>query len=194
MEKFPLDFNIDRISGTPGRYDKHIQRMLSDMRGQFVDQDAYQKMMAEGDRILYEVYEIGRPGIAGELMQGISIIHAGKVGDEYFMTKGHFHSRLEMAEVYYCLMGQGMVIMETPEGGQSSRELGPDSVVYIPPRWAHRSVNTGQQDLIFFFVYPSDAGHNYGTIEEYGFGKLVVERDHRPAIIDNPRWVPPEAR
>jgi glucose-6-phosphate isomerase len=61
-------------------------------------------------------------------------------------------------------------------------------VLYVPPRWAHRSINTGTDDLITYFVYPGDAGHNYGTIETQGFCKLVVEQDGKPAIIDNPRW------
>ena len=58
----------------------------------------------------------------------------------------------------------------------------------MPPRWAHRSVNSGADDLITFFAYPGNAGHDYGTIEQNGFRKLVIERDGRPAIIDNPRW------
>jgi oxalate decarboxylase/phosphoglucose isomerase-like protein (cupin superfamily) len=48
------------------------------------------------------------------------------------------------------------------------------------PRWAHRSVNASlDEDLITFFIYPGDAGHDYGTIEQQGFRKLVVEQDWR---------------
>ena len=74
------------------------------------------RMLAEEDTLLYEVYEIKRPEVAGELLLGISIVHPGKVGAEFFMTKGHFHSVLETAEVYYCLKGEGFMVMETPEG------------------------------------------------------------------------------
>ena len=28
-----------------------------------------------------------------------------------------------------------------------------------------------------FFVYPGDAGHDYGTIEVKGFRKLIVEQE-----------------
>ena len=74
-------------------------------------------------------------------------------------------------------------------------EIRPGKVLYVPPRWAHRSVNTGAAaDLITFFVYPGHAGHDYGSIEKQGFRKLVVARDDRPAIVDNPRWTPPEER
>ena len=122
-------------------------------------------------------------------MYGTSIVHPGKVGDEYWMTKGHFHAVLETAEVYYCLQGEGMMVMETPEGDWAVEELRPGRVLYVPPRWAHRSVNTGaDQDLVTLYVYPAHAGHDYGTIQSRGFRKLVVERDGRPCVIDNPRW------
>jgi glucose-6-phosphate isomerase len=126
-------------------------------------------------------------------MNGISIVHPGKVGEEYFMTKGHFHTVLDTAEVYYCLKGEGVMVMETPEGEWSIEELHPGCVLYVPPRWAHRSVNTGQLvNLVTFFIYPGNAGHDYGTIEQQGFRKLVVERDGRVQVIDNPRWHPKE--
>jgi glucose-6-phosphate isomerase len=116
-------------------------------------------------------------------------VHPGKVGDEYFMTKGHFHAVLDTAEIYYCLQGEGMMVMEMPEGDWAVEELRPGKVLYVPPRWAHRSVNTSdKEELVTFFIYPAHAGHDYGTIESQGFRKLVVERDNQPCIVDNPRW------
>jgi glucose-6-phosphate isomerase len=80
------------------------------------------------------------------------------------------------------------MMMETPEGEWAAVELTPGKVLYVPPRWAHRSINVGKDDLITFFIYPGDAGHDYGTIEAKGFRKLMVERDGKPTIIDNPKW------
>jgi glucose-6-phosphate isomerase, archaeal len=195
MSDRPFTFGIHLPDGIPSSYDAHLTRKLSSMKGLYLDQAAYEAMMAQGDPLVYEVYEVKRPEIPGELQQGMSITHPGCVGDEYFMTKGHFHAVLETAEMYYCLEGQGVMVMETPEGDWSVEELRPGVVLYIPPRWAHRSVNTGREgDLVTFFVYPGNAGHDYGTIERDGFRKLMVERDGKPAIVDNPRWRPPEAR
>ena len=101
-------------------------------------------MLAEEDPMLYEVYEFNRPEVAGELLHGVSVIHPGLVGDEFFMTKGHFHSLLETAEVYYCLKGEGQMVMETPEGEWDVQPFTPGAVLYVPPRWAHRSVNTSK--------------------------------------------------
>jgi glucose-6-phosphate isomerase len=188
VKQHPFTFSVSVPDETLSEYDDYIVRRLSAMEGQYLDRQAFKAMLSQ-DPVLYEVYEIRRPESAGELMSGITMVHPGKVGEEYFMTKGHFHTVLDAAEIYYCLKGQGAMVMETPEGESAIEELRPGRVLYVPPRWAHRSVNTGQHDnLMMFFAYPANAGHDYGTIEQQGFRKLVVERDGRPQVIDNPRW------
>jgi glucose-6-phosphate isomerase len=162
---------------------------LSDLKGQCLDQEAYAAMLDRENTLVYEVYEIKRPEVTGEILMGISIVHPGKVGQEFFMTKGHFHTILETAEVYYCLRGEGFMVMETPEGNTCVEPLSPGRVLYVPPRWAHRSVCTARlEDLVTFFAYPANAGHDYGTIEQLGFRKLVVEGSRGPEIVDNPRY------
>ncbi len=189
MPDQPFTFSIDFPGYHPSRYDNHITRRLSDLKGQFYDQAAYDRMLAEEDTLLYEVYEVLRPEVEGELLSGVSIVHPGKVGDEFFMTKGHFHTVLETAEIYYGLHGEGYMVMETPEGQTSIEPLSPGRVLYVPPRWAHRSICTSRQEnLVTYFIYPANAGHNYGTIEEKGFRKLVIENENGIAFIDNPKF------
>lgn len=188
MSDLPFSFILPSPDFIPSRVDNHILRRLSALKGQFLDQTAYNKLLAEDDRLIYEVYEVKRPEIEGEFLMGISIVHPGKVGDEFYMTKGHFHTVLETAEIYYCMRGEGFMVMETPEGETSVEPLKPGCVLYVPPRWAHRSVCTSrQEDLVTFFAYPGNAGHNYGTIEQTGFRKLVVDGPNGIEIIDNPR-------
>jgi glucose-6-phosphate isomerase, archaeal len=195
MLNVPNSFELKFPYGAPSHYDNHIVRKLSFLKGIFLDQNAFQQKLAEDDSILYEVYELVRPEIPGELRSGISIVHPGKVGPEFFMTKGHFHRVLDTGEIYYCLQGSGMMVMETPQGDWSVEELCSGRVLYVPPGWAHRSVNTGAAaDLITFFVYPSHAGHDYRTIEVQGFRKLVIEDQGRINVIDNPRWQAPGDR
>jgi glucose-6-phosphate isomerase, archaeal len=189
MSDTTRSFDITMPGGVPTRYDNHIVRTLSAMEGQYLDRQAFAAMLAEEDVILYEVYEVARPATAGELRHGISVVHPGKVGDEYFMTKGHFHEVLEAAEVYHCLQGEGRMVMETPEGETAVETLVAGRVLYVPPRWAHRSVNVSRsEDLVMLFVYPADAGHDYGTIEARGFRVLVVEQEGTPAVVKNPAW------
>ena len=92
MTDIPFTFTLPSPDVIPSRYDNHIQRRLSALHGQFLDQASYEQMLDQEDSLLYEVYEIHRPQTAGELLTGISILHPGKVGREFFMTKGHFHA------------------------------------------------------------------------------------------------------
>jgi len=191
----PFTFDLVFPQAVPSKFDNHLVRRLSSMKGQFADQSAFEAQIDREDLVLYEVYELQRPEKSGELLQGISIVHPGKVGDEYYMTKGHFHTVLETAEIYHCLKGEGVMVMETPEGDWAVEKLRPGKILYVPPRWAHRSVNTGsQEDMVTFFVYPGNAGHDYGTIETQGFRKLVLEVNGQLQIADNPRWLAPGAR
>jgi glucose-6-phosphate isomerase len=186
----PRSFDIQRFDLDASDFDHNYTRRLSEMEGYFVDEQAYEQTLAEGDLELYHVYEVQRPARPGELRHGLSIVRPGKIGDEYFMTKGHFHQELETGELYHCLQGQGCMVMETPQGRWAVEWLRPGRVLYVPPRWAHRSVNTGKdKDLITLFVYPGNAGHDYGAIEKSGFRKLILERGGEPRIVDNPRWV-----
>lgn len=172
------------------RFDNHLERPLSALAGQFVDQGAFRKLLQQRDRIVYEVYEIRRPAVAGELLHGLSVVHPGRVGDEYFMTKGHFHSVRDTAEVYCCLKGQGLLVMESVEGDWAVEELRPGRVVYVTPGWAHRSVNVSdREDLVTFFVYPGHAGHDYSSIESSGFRKLILRRRGGYKIVDNSAWL-----
>ena len=191
----PFAFDIVIDEATMSRYDRHIKRRLSAMRGQYLDEAAYQGLIEHEDTLLYEVFETTRPDTTGELLNGLTVIHPGQVGQEYFMTKGHFHAVMEATEVYYCLKGQGMMVMENLAGECAVEAFYPGRVVYIPARWAHRTVNTSPDgELVFFWVCPANAGHDYGTIERHGFRKLVIDVAGQPEVIDNPRWRSDERR
>lgn len=185
---FVLDFDLLKGYCTSGKV-QPIARHVSNMVTQFADADAAKELVAQGDPLLYEFYGLDLPeDDSGVLQFGTTILYPGKVGGEYFMTKGHFHTILDTSEIYYCLSGHGMMMMETPEGDVDWKDVNPGDALYVPGRWAHRSINTGSEPLVMFFVYRGDAGHDYGTIEEKGYRKIVVEQDGKPVVLDNPKW------
>ena len=59
----------------------------------------------------------------------------------------------------------------------------PGRMVYVPPCWAHRSINTGGAELISLCVYPGEAGHNYGDIEKEGFPQRIFNRHGKIEIV-----------
>ena len=68
----------------------------------------------------------------------ISKLYPGTVGDECFMTKGHYHAVPATAEVYLCLRGRGRMMMKTarrrvPLGRIHSRPVGLRAAVLGPP-------------------------------------------------------------
>lgn len=189
MQQAVLPFSVDFDPRTGlSRSRPTIRRKLSQMAGMYADDGAFQRLLAQGDQIVYEFYDLGLPETDGNIAFGASIVYPGKVGDEYYMTKGHFHTILDTAEVYYCLAGRGLMLMENPEGDMYVEAFEPGKAVYVPGRFAHRSINTGTETLVTFYAFRADAGHDYGTIETKGFRKIVVERDGKPVVVDNPKW------
>lgn len=187
MKVNPFSIYFDLKNGQSN--DRKItKRNLSNMKGMFADEKALDELIKKEDSLIYEFFELDMPDAPGDLLFGTSILYPGKVGNEYFMTKGHFHTILETAEVYYCLSGKGYMLMESPEGVWDAQEMTPGSAVYVPPRYAHRSINVGSEKLVTFFVFRADAGHDYGTIETKGYRKLIVENDGKVEIVDNLKW------
>ncbi|MCP4454565.1 MAG: glucose-6-phosphate isomerase [Planctomycetes bacterium] len=180
--------NFDLKTGlSPDR--PSIQRRLSAMAGMFSDDIQYAAALAREDALIYEFYDLGMPEREGDIAFGTSITYPGTVGDEYYMTKGHFHTILDTGEMYYCLRGQGMMLMENPEGDWEAQPLKAGASVYVPPRYAHRSINVSSgEPLVTFFAFRADAGHDYGTIESKGFRMLVKDKAGSPEIVDNPKW------
>ncbi len=182
---FSIDFDLKTGASKNAETTK---RYLSNMTSMFQDQEAAKALLAEGDPLIYDFYELGCPERAGDLAFGTTQLHPGKVGNEYFMTKGHFHTHVMTSEVYYTLSGHGYMMMEDLEGDWMAEELKPGEVLYVPRGYAHRMINTGDEDLVTFFAFDADAGHDYGTIETKGYRHIIVEEDGKPVIKKNPNW------
>ena len=184
----PFVTEIDFASGALSAPGYVIQRKLSDMAGMYADGDKAAQILArEGDRLIYEVQGVALPAEEGQIPHCTTRITPGRIGAEYHMTKGHYHARREQGEVYFGLRGRGFLVMQTETGETSVQEMVAGSAAYVPPFWAHRTVNVGAEDFVFFSVWEARAGHDYGTIERDGFRELVVMRDGQPAVVDNPR-------
>jgi len=178
----PWGIDVDLAEGTMRNPDRVLVRRVSDMRGYYRDEAALERLIAGGDPVHYEVFEKEIPATYGHLLLCISKLYPGCVGDECHMTKGHYHTISGTAEVYLCIRGKGYMMMKTADGQCEAEPMRRDRMVYVPPHWAHRSINTGREPLISFCVYPGDAGHNYGDIASDGFPKRVFCREGREVI------------
>lgn len=140
------------------------------------------------DQVIYEVESVFPvpQDTEGGLFVGITHIHPGTVGDEYFMTKGHFHEIRNRSEIYYGIEGEGMLILMDEQRNTWAERMYPGSLHYIHGHIAHRTANTGTTVFSFGAVWPADAGHDYDTIAEYGFSKILIKQNGVPALVDRP--------
>jgi len=179
----PWAVDIDLIDGTMSEPDNHIVRKTSEMRKYYADEAALERLIAEAnDPLHYEVFEKTIPQEQGHLMLCISKLQPGVVGEECFMTKVHFHTKTGTAEIYLCIRGRGLMLIKTADQTCVAERMVRNRMVYVPPHWAHRSINTGDEPLVSFCVYPAEAGHNYGDIATEGFPKRVFLRKGREVI------------
>ncbi len=178
----PFGVDIDLIEGVMSDPDRTLVRNASDMIGYYQDAEALQRLIDSGNPLHYEVFEKNIPEEYGQLLFCVSKLQPGRVGDECFFTKGHYHTIAKTAEIYLCIRGNGYMAMKTAEGDCVFEPMVRNRMVYVPPYWAHRSINTGNEPLISFCVYPGDAGHNYGDIATEGFPKRLFIRQGREVI------------
>lgn len=167
----PFSIALDRSALTLSPEGPTLTRRLSDLDSLFADTDTWKREVAESDPVVYTVASSPVPELATELPQSITTILPGSVSGEFYFTKGHMHHALE-GEIYLGLAGSGGLLMFNGTD-VSFLEMGPDRIGYIPPGWAHRSVNIGTDPYSFLAVYPGGAGHDYGWVLENGFGARV---------------------
>ena len=185
---FPEGVAIDGVTGSIEPATDRYAKRLSELRGLFQDEKAQERAIVErDDPVVYEVVDYRKS--ESDLCFGTTIMSPGKVGAEYYMTRGHFHQRRDRGEAYYTQSGEGLLLLESRAGESRTVEMRPGVCAFIPPDWAHRSINTGSEKLVFVWFCATDAGHDYGEIRERGMRKLVVERDGRTVVADNPRFL-----
>ena len=175
-----INWSSGALSGAPVR--TSIKK-LGQIRSLFRDSARTGEM--DPDTVVYRVqyWQPVEEGTAGGLFWGTTVIEPGKVGDEFFMTHGHFHATRDRAEFYATVRGQGALILMDESGRTRFEAMMPGSVHYIPGATAHRVANTGEAELAFVACWPSDAGHDYAAIRASGFSARLRDVSGRPALI-----------
>ncbi|MCV9966710.1 cupin domain-containing protein [Pararhizobium sp. BT-229] len=179
-----------RINGQTGemapKTGGYIKR-LSELSAIFQDKIALgEQVSSYEDPVVYEVIEYRKDG--SDLFFGTTTMYPGDVSGEFFMTRGHFHERRDLGEVYYTQSGKGILLLEDREGRTETVEMLPGVCAFIPPDWAHRSINVGAEKLVFVWVCNPLASNDYGDILQRGMRKLVVKDGVGFKVLDNPAF------
>jgi len=172
------------IEGATGAYDKR----LGDLGGVYLDDDAYQAAVAEfgADRLVYHVDEHRLGEGPGALIVGTSTVLPGRIGEEFAVTRGHLHAKADRAELYHCLSGRGVMLMDTLAGQTSAIEISAGQSVHVPGHWVHRSVNVGDEPFVTLFCYAADAGQDYGLIADAGGMAQIIVSDGAGGWVARP--------
>lgn len=160
-------------------------RTVQDMKGIFRDEKIRQSL--DQAKIVYRVQSVFPvpEGEEGGLFWGTTFIEPGMVGDEYFMTKGHFHANQHRSEFYMTVAGHGALILMQEDRTTTFEAMRPGTLHYIAAHTAHRVVNTGDSVLAFWACWPSDAGHNYEAIARGGFGARLRKVGGMPTLVED---------
>jgi len=175
-----IEWLAGRMSGSPVQ---ESAKRLADLDGIFQDAAAYRRMDQQQEIYRVRWWPAAAAGEEGGLIWGVTILQPGKVGGEYFMTHGHFHANRTRAEYYTVVQGAGLLMRMDEQRTTWGEAMAPGTLHYIQGRHAHRVVNVGEEPLIFWACWGSDAGYDYATIRERGFGARVIEQDGRPKLV-----------
>lgn len=198
----PTAHTINPQTGALAAHTGRYQKRLSDMDGLYADSDAFSAALSQGDdqqggnrqggdRIVYTVEDVRPQASAGDLIFGTTFMEPGRIGDEFFMTRGHVHATANRPETYYGESGEGLMLMEAPDGEVSILEVRPRVMVYVPPLWIHRSVNTSDAPLVMSFCYPVDSGQDYEVIARAGGMPVRIIADGAGwTSVPNPSYRP----
>lgn len=188
----PTSHRINPASGDMGGATGQYEKRIGDLEGLYADSGAFAQLAAaDSDRIVYRVHETRPQQTAGDLIFGTTWMEPGRVGDEFFMTRGHIHARANRPETYYGESGSGLMLLENPDGETEILEISPRVLVYVPPMWIHRSVNTGNTPLVMSFCYPCDSGQDYEIIARSGgMAKRIVADGAGWKAVDNTAYRP----
>lgn len=169
----PTLVSIDAATGAGHSFAEHYVKRFGDLVDIYLDAAA--AAAVDADAVAYEVYSNERTCVDGGLVFGTSVLMAGLVGEEFAMTRGHQHEIVDRAEVYYCLSGAGVMLMEDASGRTVAHPMAPGDAVYVPGGWIHRSVNVGTAPLVTLFCFAADAGQDYSVIDRsHGMAMRVV--------------------
>jgi glucose-6-phosphate isomerase len=186
----PVSVSGGGMGNASGRYAKR----LSELAGLYADEAAFSVALEAGDATVYDVTDFRPSSRNGDMIFGVTRMSPGRVGDEFFLTRGHIHVRADRPEIYYGEAGHGVMLLESPDGEIRALPIRPRDICYVPPFWIHRSVNVGDTNLVMTFAYPADSGQDYGIIEKSGGMRSRVVADGVGwKLIDNAGYRPRSA-
>lgn len=131
--------------------------------------DYFRQAPESGDPLIYEVYTWTDGDAATNLLSTITVLHPGRIGTEYFHTKGHFHTAPDGSEFVVGYFGEGVLETATREGEVTETVVTHGLHLVIPDGNAHRVANRGGEAVIYLSISSAGVGHDYESVRTCGW-------------------------
>lgn len=110
---------------------------------------------------------------------------------EYPKTTGHYHTVLPGRDVpspdcYQVIHGRGLILLQEIVGKRVKAytlALEPGTTAVLPPQYAHITINTGDEPLVFSNVCVRQPHLNYDDIYRFGGGAYYFVRSGNSAAV-----------
>lgn len=134
-------------------------RTIADMCDFFLE-----PISGSADQIVYEVFSWPESGEATDLLITITVLHPGKVGNEQFHTKGHFHRDVGGPEFIVGYQGTGILQLGDETGHVTEIPVIKGTHVWVPSGSAHRMVNRSPELVTYLSISSAYVGHDYDSV------------------------------
>lgn len=221
MFGFPIEFDSASDKLVPGNenvtFEAYNRKFSKAMFGLLADKQ-YQKE----DEAYYDFYRaIGNEDEKKEfenanLRYDSTVIMAGKAGDEYKKTAGHFHCEvpgkgMSYPEYYQVCKGTALFVMQkVADPATEGRMVVEDCIlavvkegeaIVVPPDYGHCTVNIGDETMVFVNLVSVDSSNSYDSvkrsvgmccyIKDNGTDGFTVEKNANYDFSCEPRIVTP---
>jgi glucose-6-phosphate isomerase len=139
--------------------------------------------------------------VSKEKWENVTIITAGKIGQEYHKTFGHYHPENSPIETYKLLFGKGIFLLQKKhmENGTISPNkveevilvtLDLNEEISITADWGHCWINVGETPLVTTDTWRT--GHtdqDYAIIrQQKGMAYYLIDQDGVPEFVPNQKY------
>ena len=126
--------------------------------------------------------------------QVIFVLLSGLNGEEFNKTEGYF-SNFPGVQIYQCLYGQGVLVMQRNDEEGDAKEfkvvtLNPGRMVGIPAGWAMELINVGKTFLVVMgnLDIKSKDLDSKPIIQKRGLAYYIVEKKGEVGFEQNPNY------
>lgn len=132
--------------------------------------------------------------LVSKIRYDIILIHPGTIGEEYYKTSGHIHVG-DYPEIYEVINGTALFLLQKEDNKGIVQKMvayrcTKGGRVYIPPGYAHVSINIANEPLVFCDLVSTVCANSYASLQEKnGLAYRVLKGKHNIIFEKNEAYM-----